>query len=64
MFSVLPAIHCAERDLELAGELFLSHMTALADFANEGGDIDRGEGGRFRHHLPRSGTDPVLYEIV
>jgi hypothetical protein len=64
MFSVFPAVYRAERDLELAGELFLSHMTTLADFANESGDIDRDEGGRFRHHLPRSCTDPVLYEIV
>ena len=64
MFSVLPAVYRAERDPELSRKLFLSHLTALADFSYEGGDIDRGEGGRFRHHLPRSGIDRVLYEIV
>jgi hypothetical protein len=64
MFSVLPAVYGAERDMELSGELFLRHMTALPDFPHEGGDIDCGEGGRLRHLLPRSGIDRVLYEIV
>ena len=64
MLSVLPAVHGAERYPQLSGELFLSHVTAFPDFSHKGGDIDSSEGGRFRHHLPRSGIDRVLYEIV
>src|SRR5262249_21343841 len=63
VLSVLPTVHSTERHLKFSGELLLSDMATLADFADQSRDIYNGHLRSLRWHLASLCIE-LLYEIV
>jgi hypothetical protein len=66
MLAVLPAVHGAERNLEVSRQLLLGDVAGLTNLAHKGYEVNRSvRRDRSRHLLnPDPGKLGVLYEIV